>query len=58
MARFTVKDGTGAYAKARRSGLLSGHEHAHVNPQTGKDTNSGTATAPLKTLGRALKLAG
>jgi Protein of unknown function (DUF1565) len=28
----------------------------NVNPVTGKDSNSGTATAPLKTLTRALKL--
>jgi hypothetical protein len=29
----------------------------NVNPATGKDTNSGAATKPLKTLTRALKLA-
>jgi hypothetical protein len=30
----------------------------NVNPQTGQDTNPGTVTLPLKTLGKALKLAG
>ena len=29
----------------------------NVNPQTGQDTNPGTAALPLKTLGKALKLA-